>query len=327
MPKTIDKRAAAKRAARVQRAHSTQQEVPVVRRRAPTRRGPVRERSNIFARYPVGLTLLFLIIVATIGYTLYAKQIGPFAPKPPVARVYPVLPASAAKSPCQAVAKYLQTTAPIPDSANIQRSYTSAPPMVIDQKKVYCVGVNTNKGFMLLELDPTLAPTTVNNFIYLANHHYYDGLAFHRVERKGQTDASGTVATLDLIQGGDPSGNGSGGPGYTINDELNQNEQYITGALAMANTGQPNSGGSQFFIDTNNDNAKNQLPNHKYTLFGNLVKGIDVANNINPGDKMLRVIVMAVDGPPSLPPTPTPTATSTASPTATTPTVTATPTK
>ena len=335
MPKTIDKRAAAKRATKVRQAHSTQLDAPVVRRRPPSRRGPVRESSNIFARYPVGFTLLFLVIVAVTGFTLYARQIGPFAPKPVAPRSYPSLPASAAKSPCQAVAKYVETTTPIPDSANIQHTYTSAPPMVIDQKKVYCVGITTTKGFLLLELDPTLAPNTVNNFVYLANHHFYDGLTFHRVERKGQVDSSGTKSTLNLIQGGDPSGNGSGGPGYTINDELNQTQKYIVGALAMANTGQPNSGGSQFFIDTNDDSGKDQLPTHSYTLFGNLVKGIDVANNINPGDKMLRVLVMAVDGPPSLPtpqatPTPTPGATPSATPTKTpsaTPSVTATATK
>ena len=315
MPKTTDKRTAARHAARVQRAHTTKQESTAIPRRQPTRRVPARERTNIFARYPVGITLLFLLIIGITGYTLHANQLWFFAPKPPAPRVYPALPASAAKSPCQAVAKYLQTTTPIPDSANIQRTYSSAPPMVIDKDKVYCVGVNTSKGFMLLELDPTLAPNTVNNFIYLADHHFYDGLTFHRVEHKGQTDSDGTTSTLELIQGGDPSGNGSGGPGYKFDDELNQNQQYITGSVAMANSG-ANTNGSQFFICTNNDNGKNQLTTHSYSLFGNLVKGIDVANNIKVGDKMLRVVTMAVDGPPSLPPAPTPTATSTAAPTA-----------
>ena len=327
MPKTTDKRTAARHAARVQRAHTTKQETPAVPRRQPARRAAPREQSNIFARFPVGFTLLFLLIVGVTGYTLHANQLWFFAPKPPAPRVYPALPASAAKSPCQAVAKYLQTTTPIPDSANIQRTYSSAPPMVIDQKKVYCAGINTTKGFILLELDPTLAPNTVNNFIYLADHHFYDGLTFHRVERKGQTDPDGSVSPLDLIQGGDPTGNGKGGPGYSFNDELNQNEQYITGAVAMANSG-ANTNGSQFFICTNNDNAKNQLTKHDYSLFGNLVKGIDVANNIKVGDKMLRVVTMAVDGSPSLPPAPTPTATSTAAPTASptsAPTATATP--
>jgi peptidylprolyl isomerase len=215
------------------------------------------------------------------------------------------------------VAQYLQTTEPIPDTANITHTYSAAPPMIIDKNKVYCVGINTNKGFMLLELDPQLAPNTVNNFVYLADHHFYDGLTFHRVERKGQTDSNGTVSTLDLIQGGDPQGNGQGGPGYSFDDELNQTEPYIVGAVAMANTNQPNTNGSQFFIDTGDNTAKDQLPDHKYSLFGNLVKGIDVAVKINPGDKMLRVLVMAVDGPPSLPPvmvTPTPVPTHTPTP-------------
>lgn len=322
MPKTTDKRTAARRAARVQRAHSTKQEAPAIRRRPATRREAKRERTNIFARYPVGMSILLLLILGTVTYTLYARQLWFFAPKPPAPRVYPALPASAAKSPCQAVAKYLQTSTPIADSANIQRSYSSPPPMIIDKKKVYCVGINTNKGFMLLELDPELAPNTVNNFVYLANHHFYDGLTFHRVEHKGQPSSDGSISNLDLIQGGDPTGNGSGGPGYSFKDELNQNEKYITGAVAMANSG-PDTNGSQFFICTNDDSGKDQLTEHKYSLFGNLVKGIDVANNISPGDKMIRVLVMAVDGPPSLPTTATPTPASSpaASPT-TTPAVT-----
>lgn len=313
MPKTTDKRSAARRAAQVQRAHTTKQERVVVRRRPTKKPGPARERSNIFSRYPVGFTFLFLIIVGVTGLTLYATHVI-FPPKQPTAPVIPALPVSAAKSPCQKVGQYLQTTQSIPDTANITHTYSAAPPMIIDKNKVYCVGINTSKGFMLLELDPQLAPNTVNNFVYLADHHFYDGLTFHRVERVGQIDSDGSTSTLDLIQGGDPQGNGQGGPGYSFNDELNQTEPYIVGAVAMANSG-PNTNGSQFFIDTGDDSKA--LTAHKYNLFGNLVQGIDVATKINVGDKMLRVLVMAVDGPPSLPPvtvTPTPVPTHTPTP-------------
>jgi peptidylprolyl isomerase len=311
MPKTTDKRTAARRAARVQRAHITKQEGTAVRRRPPKRR-PTAESSNIFARYPVAFILLFLLIIgATVG-TLAAKQVGPFAPKPPAATVYPLLPASAAASPCQKVAQYVDSTTPIPDSANINRTYSKPPPMIIDKNKLYCVGITTSKGFMLLELDPRLAPNTVNNFVYLADRHFYDGLTFHRVERKGQTDSNGQPSTLNLIQGGDPQGNGQGGPGYQFNDELNQKEGYVLGTVAMANAG-ANTNGSQFFIDTG-DNSK-ALSKHDYSLFGHLVKGIDTAIKINAGDKMIRVLVMAVPIPPTPTPTPTPTPNKTPTPT------------
>ncbi len=322
MPKTSDKRSAARQAARVQRAHATKQEGTVVRRRPPPRRIPARERTNIFAKYPVAFILLFLIILGATGFTLYAKQVWIFTPKPPAPRVYPSLPASAASSPCQGVAQYLNSTTPIPDSANIKRSYSAAPPMIIDKNKLYCVGISTTKGFMLLELDPRLAPNTVNNFVYLANHHFYDGLTFHRVEHKGETTSSGEPAEASLIQGGSPDGTNSGGPGYQFNDELDQKEGYVLGTVAMANAGD-NTNGSQFFINTG-DNSK--VFQHDYTLFGHLVKGIDTALNINVGDKMIRVLTMAVPIPPTPTPTPSPTQTPAPTPTpALTPTPTPTP--
>jgi peptidylprolyl isomerase len=317
MPKTTDKRTAARRAARVQRAHTTKQNNTIVRTRPVPRRTPGKEQSNIFARYPVAFILLLLILVGTAGGILYANHLWIFTPKPPAARVYPNLPASAAASPCQAVAQYVDSTTPIPDSANINRTYTAAPPMIIDKTKLYCVGITTNRGFMLLELDPRLAPNTVNNFVYLADHHFYDGLTFHRVEVKGQTDSSGQASTLDLIQGGDPEGTGQGGPGYQFNDELDQKEGYTIGTVAMANSG-ANTNGSQFFIDTG-DNSKS-LTTHSYSLFGHLVKGIDTALNIKVGDKMNRVLVMAVPQPPEptpTPTTPTPTPTAAVTPTPT----------
>jgi peptidylprolyl isomerase len=309
MPKTTNKRTAARRAARVQRAHTTKQEGVAVRRRPTTRKGPTRARSNIFSRYPVAFSLLFLIIVGAVGYTLYAKQLLWWAPKPPAARVYPTLPY--ANSPCKSVAKYVDTTTPIPDSANIQHSYSAPPPMVIDKNKLYCVGITTTKGFMLLELDPRLAPNTVNNFVFLADRHFYDGLTFWRVERAGQTDPDGSVSDLNLIQGGDPKGDGSGGPGYSFKDELSQKEGYVLGTVAMANSG-PDTNGSQFFIDTG-DNSK-ALKTHSYSLFGHLVQGIDTALNITSSDKMIRVLVMAVPIPPTPSPTPTPATTPTATP-------------
>jgi hypothetical protein len=136
MPRTTDKRSTARRSARVQRAHSTKIEGAAVRRRPISRRGPTKATRNIFQRYPVAFALLFLLLVGTTVYTLYSRGII-FAPKPPAPKVYPALPASAAASPCQAVANYLQTNDTLPDSANIQRNYTAAPPTIIDKTKLY----------------------------------------------------------------------------------------------------------------------------------------------------------------------------------------------
>ncbi|HCI78564.1 MAG TPA: peptidylprolyl isomerase [Ktedonobacter sp.] len=152
--------------------------------------------------------------------------------------------------------------------------------MTINTSKIYCAGINTNKGLIVVELDPKIAPNTVNNFVFLAQNHFYDGLVFHRVIQQGQsTSASGPY----IIQTGDPLGNtpkaGTGGPGYKFNDEPVQGS-YTEGTIAMANSG-ANTNGSQFFICTGNDTS---LPK-SYNIFGHVVQGIDVALKIQgPGD-------------------------------------------
>ena len=119
-----------------------------------------------------------------------------------------------------------------------------------------------------MELDPRLAPKTVNNFVFLAQHHFYDGLKFHRVVPKF------------IIQSGDPLGTGSGGPGYKFNDEPVL-ANYTAGCLAMANSG-TNTNGSQFFICTADDTKALQK---SYNLFGHIVQGLNVAQKIQgPGD-------------------------------------------
>jgi cyclophilin family peptidyl-prolyl cis-trans isomerase len=118
----------------------------------------------------------------------------------------------------------------------------------------------TSKGTMTLALDPLGAPNTVNSFVFLARYHYFDGIAFHRI-------IPGFV-----IQGGDPDGNGRGGPGYRFADELPKPGRYELGSLAMANAG-PNTNGSQFFIISGPDGQR--LP-PQYSLFGKVVAGLDV---------------------------------------------------
>src|SRR5438477_3702876 len=143
--------------------------------------------------------------------------------------------------------------------------------LLLEKKKVT---MKTNKGTITLCLDPKLAPNTVNNFVFLTRNQYYNGLKFHRV-----------VADF-VIQGGDPLGTGSGGPGYQFNDEPVLGE-YTPGALAMANSG-ANTNGSQFFICTVDDTKKLAK---SYNLFGYVQTGMDVVLKIAQGDTMTTVTV------------------------------------
>ena len=124
--------------------------------------------------------------------------------------------------------------------------------------------MSTNKGAMTIALDAVAAPKTVNNFVFLARYHYYDGIVFHR------------IIPGFMCQGGDPEGSGRGGPGYRFEDELPAPGRYEIGSLAMANAG-PNTNGSQFFIVSGPDGVG--LP-PSYSLFGKVVKGLEVVSAI-----------------------------------------------
>ena len=143
--------------------------------------------------------------------------------------------------------------------------FDGPPPLVIDPTKRYTAEMATTKGTMVIALDAVAAPATVNNFVFLARCHYYDGIVFHRI-------IPGFV-----LQGGDPDGTGRGGPGYRFADELPKPGRYQIGSLAMANAG-PNTNGSQFFIISGSDGA--QLP-PSYALFGSVVSGGDVVAAID----------------------------------------------
>jgi cyclophilin family peptidyl-prolyl cis-trans isomerase len=163
-------------------------------------------------------------------------------------------------------------------------SFTDAP-YVLEDNKDYQAIVETDKGRMVLELFEDETPVTVNNFVFLARNHFYDGIIFHR-----------TIADF-MVQTGDPQGTGSGGPGYQFNDEFRQKLTFDQGLLlAMANAG-PGTNGSQFFIT-----YANSLPSHlngKHTIFGKLIEGEAVLNAIEKGEppanpsKMQKVYIVS----------------------------------
>ncbi len=138
--------------------------------------------------------------------------------------------------------------------------FSNEPELGIDVNKRYTALMSTSKGDITIALAPERAPQTVNSFVYLARHGYYDGLNFHR------------VIPGFMLQGGCPEGSGRGGPGYKFNDELPPAGRYEIGSLAMANAG-PNTNGSQFFIISGQDGVR--LP-PQYALFGQVIQGLDV---------------------------------------------------
>jgi cyclophilin family peptidyl-prolyl cis-trans isomerase len=151
-------------------------------------------------------------------------------------------------------------TCAIDGSEPQQQAFTEMQPFCIDVTKSYTAEIVTNFGPITVELLPGTAPQNVNNFVMLARFKYFDGTVCHR------------VLTDFVVQCGDPQGDGFGGPGYTIPDELPLPGEYQVGSLAMANTGAPDSAGSQFFIITGPDGAA--LP-PQYSLFGQVVGGLD----------------------------------------------------
>jgi peptidyl-prolyl cis-trans isomerase B (cyclophilin B) len=146
-------------------------------------------------------------------------------------------------------------------------------------KKVKQTAVITMEkgGEIAIEFFPEDAPKTVENFVTLAKKGFYDGVTFHRVE-------PGFV-----VQGGDPKGNGTGGPGYTIKDEFNK-QKHVRGMVAMARTQAPNSAGSQFYITL----APAHFLDGQYTVFGKVTSGMDVVDKIKVGDKMKSVKIVEV---------------------------------
>ena len=154
---------------------------------------------------------------------------------------------------------------PADGSAPKTQRFDGPPPMCIDLSKRYSAEMVTSKGTMVFSLDAVSAPRTVNNFVFLARYHYFDGIVFHRI-------IPGFV-----LQGGDPQGNGTGGPWLPLRGRAAQARRYELGSLAMANAG-PNTNGSQFFVISGPDGMR--LP-PLYSLFGQVVSGREVVAAID----------------------------------------------
>jgi cyclophilin family peptidyl-prolyl cis-trans isomerase len=166
------------------------------------------------------------------------------------------------------VAATTDKAAPCPKENDQERraTFEAAQKDCIDENKTYVAKVSTDVGDFTVELDAKRAPTTVNNFVVLSRYHFYDGLTFHRVVKDF------------VIQGGDPAGNGQGGPGYKFADEVTPDLKYPAGSVAMANSG-ANTNGSQFFVVTSDGGPAATLPPN-YTRFGTVTEGMDVVKKI-----------------------------------------------
>ncbi len=183
------------------------------------------------------------------------------------------------------------TPCPAADGSSARTiTFAKAPPTCIDPTKTYTAVITTNMGAYTVALDATTSPITVNNFVVLALYHFFDNTVCHR------------AIPAFVVQCGDPTATGNGGPGYTIPDELPAAGSYKVGSLAMANTGAANTGSSQFFVITGADGVA--LP-ATYSLFGQVtdgldttVKALDAAGNPDPAAKgvptLKQIVIQSV---------------------------------
>ncbi len=157
----------------------------------------------------------------------------------------------------------------------MSKQYPNPPALAIDPNKKYTATLTTSRGEIVCELYAKEAPKTVNNFVFLARENFYDGTVFHR------------VIPDFMVQGGEPTGTGRGGPGYRFEDECKGNpHQHKVGSLSMANAG-PGTNGSQFFIT----HIATDWLNGKHTVFGQVLKGQDVVNATQQGDQLKSVAI------------------------------------
>ncbi len=257
-------------------------------------------------RHRTHLLSLLLVLALALGLGACGRaQETPSAEPTPAATTSPSPEAEAADPEAQATPDGRPTRAGDLPPAQRADMFTEPPPMVIDPNKVYYATIQTEKGDIVVQLFADRAPQTVNNFVFLARQGFYDDTTFHRV-------LEGFMA-----QGGDPTGTGMGGPGYTFPDEFVPGLVFDRpGLLAMANAG-PNTNGSQFFITY----APTDWLNYRHTIFGQVIQGMEVLESLTPrdpqqnpdfqGDRILTIQIeereeSVLPTPTPLPPTPTP---------------------
>ncbi|MDP9328309.1 MAG: peptidylprolyl isomerase, partial [Actinomycetota bacterium] len=219
-------------------------------RRQAERRRQQRRRSRIVGAISV-------VAVIGLGATAFAMLTDDGSPK---ASATPTPSSSTTEDLCKGKA---------PKAAGEKKStFDKAPPMTIDPKATYIATMKTSCGTVEMELYPDVAPIGVNSFVFLARQGFYDGLTFHRI-----------VADF-VIQGGDPTGDGTGGPGYQFDNEVSKKVTFDDGGiLAYANSG-PGTNGSQFFITLAPAPNLDPTPSASYTIFGKVTKGMDVVQHI-----------------------------------------------
>ena len=238
-------------------------------RRQAERRAAQRRRNLVIGGIAAGVAIIALIVLASVFFGGNDES-----------AVASGTPSTPGATPSGKPGTQTGTVQPTPAPATVacggtapktagqpKPQFAGPPPMNIDPAATYTATFETSCGTIVVELDPKTAPQTVNSFVFLADKGYFDGQYVTRLD-----------TSIDVIQAGDPTETGSGGPGYTIPDELTGQESYVPGVLAMANGG-PNTGGSQFFIITG-PNGQKLDANPAYTIFGNIVKGLDVAQKI-----------------------------------------------
>src|SRR5215213_2634904 len=263
-----------------ERSISLFEELPVSQSSQSRKSGPP-PRQN-----PLPAILSALVVVAifiVLGFMLASNRPGSGqSAAAPTADAFSAVP-TAAGAPAEA-APTAGTSAAAP--AGQPQSYSAPPPMTIDPAKSYTATITTPRGDFVVNLRPDLAPQTVNSFVFLAKAGFFNGLTWHR------------VLPNFMAQGGDPTGTGGGGPGYTVPDEFTDKVKFDKpGIVAMANTGRPNSGGSQFFVTT----APADYLDGKYTIFGEVTQGQEIVNAIplrdpgqnptTPGEQIVKIVI------------------------------------
>ena len=220
------------------------------------------------------IAIALLVALSGIGFAFFAIRGGGDETADPGSTPSPTPAATPTPTPTETPDESPSPSGPVACEGDVpegaegaaerEAMYDKAPEMQIDPEKTYTATIETSCGTMTAELFAKDAPKTVNSFVFLAKEGFFDGLIFHRVIKDF------------VIQGGDPTGTGSGGPGYQFEDELNNGHTYEIGTLAMANSG-PNTNGSQFFVIIGPQGVA--LPN-QYSIFGKVNEGVEAALEI-----------------------------------------------